>query len=114
VGAKGICRSRGISETVHYVPQQQDDKGETEMNDDTEEMSAFFTDSSNYLESLIRSRAHLKDSPKLSKQLDEIIELELEMALIGVKKAKGEVLKDQAKDNVVPLKRPPPTGGSAA
>lgn len=87
------------------------------MSDDTEDMAAFFTDSGNYLESLIRSRAHLGNAPKLAKMLDEAIEIELELAVIGAKKARGEVLKEQAKDNVVPIgKKPsvPNNDGSAA
>jgi hypothetical protein len=84
-----------------------------------EEMEGgFFTTSSNYLESLIKSRMHLKDAPTLLKKLDETIDVELDLALIGARKARGEVLKEQAKDNVVPIgrsnKNEPPEGGTAA
>lgn len=73
------------------------------MNDEYEDMQTFFTDSSNYLESLVRCRAHLKDAPKLAQMLDETLEVELELALIGAKKARSVVLKEQAKDNVVSI-----------
>ncbi len=70
--------------------------------EDAEEGS-FFTSSSNYLESLIKARSHLKDSPSLLKKLDEIVDVELDVALLGAKKARGEVLKEHAKDNVVAI-----------
>lgn len=61
-------------------------------------------DSVSYLESLMKSRYYLKDSGKILSQLDEVIEAELELALIGAKKDKSELLKN-SKDNVVrPIK----------
>lgn len=84
------------------------------MTDEYEDVTAFFTDSSNYLESLIRSRQHLANaSASMRKMLDETIAVELELALIGAKKARAAVLKEQAKNNVVPLKKSP-DGGTAA
>jgi hypothetical protein len=44
----------------------------------------------------------------LTKKLQEVIEIEIELALIGAKKARGEILKEEAKNNVVPAKE---TGG---
>ena len=66
----------------------------------------FETDSSGgYLGSLIISRQHLKDAPKLLAKLEAVIELELELALLGAEKAKSEVLKANAKNNAVrPIK----------
>jgi hypothetical protein len=59
---------------------------------------------SNYLAELIGSRQHLSDSSKLLSLLDEVIEAEIELALMGAKKAKSEVIKN-SKDNVVrPIK----------
>lgn len=75
------------------------------MIDNEEEMNAFFTDSSNYLESLIRGRQHLKDAPQLLAKLDNVINLELDMALEGVNKAIRETKKERAKENVVEIKR---------
>ena len=61
----------------------------------------FIVDNGNYLESLIRSRRHLSDSPMLAK-LDEVIEIEIDLALMGAEKARSAVLKDMA--TVTPLK----------
>ena len=56
-----------------------------------------------YLESLIKCRQMLKDSPLLAR-LDEAISLELDLAVLGAEKAKSELLKTTAKDNIRPLK----------
>jgi hypothetical protein len=56
-----------------------------------------------YIESLMRSRRHLIDSPKLLEALDTVIEAELELALMGADKARSEILKLN-KDNIVSLK----------
>ena len=61
----------------------------------------FMVGNSNYLESLCKSRKHLIDSPLLAK-LDEVIELEIQLALMGAEKAQNEILKETAK--VTPLK----------
>lgn len=71
-----------------------------------EDIEVFFdkSDGSSYIESLSKSRQYLKDSPLLAK-LDEVILLELELAKMGAEKAKSEILKAAAKDNVVrPIK----------
>ena len=69
------------------------------MEDDKAE---FFTDSSNYLESLVKCRALIKDSPTLATKLDDILSLELDLAMAGAEKAMSEIVKDRAK--VTPLK----------
>ncbi len=71
------------------------------MNDDTD---VFFENSTAcYLESLIRCRQHVKDSVHLSSKLDEVINLELDLAVMGAEKAKSEILK-RTKDTVRPIK----------
>ena len=67
----------------------------------SDEFTDFMVDNSNYLESLIRSRKHVETSPLLAK-LDEVIELEIDLALLGAQKALSEILKETAK--VTPLK----------
>lgn len=74
----------------------------------------------NYLESLIRSQEYIlsrlrgpvdtrteglkkNDNDELSK-LHEVIMAELDLALLGAEKAKSEILKDNAKNNVKPIK----------
>jgi hypothetical protein len=59
--------------------------------------------SSSYVESLIKSRQWLKDMPLLLEQLDKVISLELELAVLGAEKAKSEILK-ATKDNIKPIK----------
>jgi hypothetical protein len=74
-----------------------------------EELDCYFTNSSNYLESLINSYvavSKLQTGMALTKKLQEVIEIEIELALIGAKKARGEILKEEAKNNVVQLKKP--------
>lgn len=69
-----------------------------------EEMLMFVNnDSMSYLESLMRGRVHLKDTPLLSK-LDVVIEAELELALMGAEKAKSEILKANKNNAVRPIK----------
>ena len=58
--------------------------------------------SGNFLQSLIECRSLLTGSPLLEK-LDEVIAVELELALMGAKKAKSAILKED-KDNVRPIK----------
>jgi len=57
-----------------------------------------------YLESLIRSRKYLNSQGDLIKKLDLVIHAELDLALLGAEKAKSEVLKLSAKDNLRPIK----------
>lgn len=52
-----------------------------------------FATGQGYLEGLIRSRSSLNDAPKLLKKLDEVISLEIELALMGAEKAKSEAIK---------------------
>lgn len=70
-----------------------------------DEIEVFFDKSEGacYLESLVRSRQHLKGSPLLAK-LDGVIELEIELAGMGAQKAKSEILKSASKDNLRPIK----------
>ena len=55
-----------------------------------------------YIESLARTRFYLPGN--LLEKLDAVIEAELELALLGAEKAKSDILKDNAKNNVTPLK----------
>ena len=71
------------------------------MDEDTE---VFFEGSGCFLESLMKSRKYLADSAKLLRKLDEVISLELDLAVMGAEKAKSEILKSQSKDNIVRLK----------
>ncbi len=70
---------------------------------DNDDMAEFFTDSSNYLESLIRCRKLLEGAYSLAAKLDEVIALELDLALMGAEKAKSEIVKAN-KSTVTPLK----------
>ncbi len=66
-----------------------------------DDMAEFFTNSSNYFESLVKCRALLADSPELSAKLDEVLSLEIDLAMAGAEKAMSEIIKDRAK--VTPL-----------
>lgn len=55
-----------------------------------------------YLESLAKTKTLLKDCPNLQNSLNELLSIEIELALIGAKKALGEVKKDTGK--LVPIK----------
>lgn len=66
-----------------------------------------------YLESLIKSRKILLSDPTYIKdtlifKIEEVISLELDLAILGSEKAKREVLKNtklsEAKDNLRPIK----------
>ena len=70
------------------------------MNDD---FDVYFDKTGCYVESLLRSRQYLKNCPSLLYKLDEVIQAEIELALMGAKKAISEILKD-SKDNVRPIK----------
>lgn len=72
------------------------------MNDDEIEVYMDNSQSSSYLESLARTRRLLADTG-LIERLDEVISLEIELALMGAQKAKSEILK-QTKDTVRPIK----------
>lgn len=73
------------------------------MNEDIE----VFLDGNNspcYIESLIRCRHLLKESPLLTR-LDEAIALELDLAVLGAEKAKSEIIKSDTKENKIrPIK----------
>ncbi len=58
-----------------------------------------------FVPDLIRSRQYLKGSSLLA-ALDEVIKVELELALMGALKAKSELAKKSAKENspVRPIK----------
>ncbi len=66
-----------------------------------------YLDSSNggcYLESLINTRINLEDCPRLLKKLDELIEAEIDLAIMGAEKAKSEILKASKEATVRPIK----------
>jgi len=66
------------------------------------------SDGTSYLESLIKSRKLLADAPHLLSKLEEVIDLELDLAIMGSNKAKKECLKSnklaEVKDNLRPIK----------
>lgn len=57
-----------------------------------------------YIESLAKTRPLLKESLTLSTKLDELIYMELELAIMGAEKAKSEILKKNKDDVVRPIK----------
>lgn len=57
---------------------------------------------SSYLESLVKCREHI--NPNRLERLDTLIDLELDLAILGAEKAKSEILKSQARDNLRPIK----------
>lgn len=60
-----------------------------------------FTSNGNFLCDLIKSRQFISGTPLLAK-LDEVIAVEIELALIGANKAKSEV--SPVKDNLRSIK----------
>ena len=69
-----------------------------------EDIEVYLDESGGYLEALIKSRKHLKESELLQK-LDQLISLELDLGVMAAEKAKSEILKKQDKDNIVrPIK----------
>ncbi len=80
-------------------------------NDDIEVYLDQTSDGSSYLESLVRSRMHLAKLPGMQgcamiKKLEQVIDLELDLAIMGAEKAKSEIIKKAAKekDNLRPIK----------
>lgn len=71
------------------------------MNEDVE---VYMEDTGAYVVSLIGTRINLETEPKLLAKLDKVIEAELDLALMGAEKAKSEILKAAAKDNLRPIK----------
>ena len=72
-----------------------------------DEMEMYFensTSGTSFLESLIKCRSKLLDSSALAVKLDSLIDEELDLALMGAQKAKSEILKNKAKDNLRPIK----------
>lgn len=69
------------------------------MNDDLE---IFFDNVNGYLGSLIKSRQFLIDIPVALSKIDELIELELDLAIIGSKKAMSIAKKETGK--LLPIK----------
>lgn len=67
-----------------------------------DETSMLFTGSECFLESLARTRQILLENPILLAKIDEVLLEELELALMGSKKAKSELLKGD-KDNIRPI-----------
>ncbi len=78
------------------------------MNEESIEM--YVDDSGSYLESLVKSRIYLKDlSPSkgshLVAKMEELLLLEIDLAILGAEKAKSEILKKQSsEDKVRPIK----------
>ena len=79
--------------------------------DDIEVYMDNVSDGSSYVESLVKARIQLEKLPhsesqrKMMGKLEEVILLELDLAVMGAEKAKSEILKAAAKDNVVrPIK----------
>ncbi len=68
---------------------------------ENDDMAEFVSDSGSYLESLIRCRKMLGDSLLLPK-LDEVLEVEIRLALLAANKAESEILRKVA--SVTPLK----------
>ncbi len=68
-----------------------------------EDIEVFMDESGCFLEALMKSRRHVENTV-LSTQLDKLIGLEIELAIMGAEKAKSEILKKN-KDNVLrPIK----------
>lgn len=65
------------------------------------------SDSTSYIESLAKTRAHLNNIYKVDcsimTKLDALLEAEIELAILGAEKAKSEILK-AAKNKVRPIK----------
>ncbi len=81
------------------------------MNVDDVEVYLDSSSPNSYIESLIKSRQALISSHKYQEatkniliKLDEVIQAELEVALLGAEKAKSEVLKAASKGSISPLK----------
>lgn len=75
------------------------------MTPDNDDIEIFFEkdDGGCFIESIARSRRHLKDTPLLAK-LDELISHEIDLAILGAEKAKSEYIKKNNKDNLRPIK----------
>lgn len=76
------------------------------MSDDIEE---FVSDSGCYIESLIKSRVQLDKLPivhsvNMIEKIEELIMLEIGLAIMGANKAKSEILKKNKDDVVKPIK----------
>ncbi len=69
-----------------------------------DESEIYFENSSSYLADLIRVRECLTKSKGLLAKLDELLSEELDLALMGAKKAKSEILKDTKLNVVKPIK----------
>lgn len=81
------------------------------MNTNTDEIEIYFDkdSSTSYLESLAKCRAILISSgglycDELTAGVNEVIKLEIELSLITMQKAKSDLLKANAKDNIKPIK----------
>lgn len=75
------------------------------MTPDNDDIEIYFQkdESGCFIESLSRSRQYLKNTPLLA-ELDEVIKLEIELAVMGAQKAKSEIIKKTSKDNLRPIK----------
>lgn len=77
---------------------------------DNEEIDVYLSSDSQgcYLESLVKCRRLLLDAPDMLSKLEQVIDLELDLAIMGSEKAKSEVLKNtklkEVKDNLRPIK----------
>ena len=65
---------------------------------------SFEPESGCYLEALIRSRQLVKDTVYLADKLDNVISLELDLAVMGAEKAKSEILKRNSDNKIRPIK----------
>lgn len=67
-----------------------------------EDIIEYIDTSGGYLESLIKSRRHVGD--KLLSKLDNLISLEIDMAVMAAEKARSEILKKNTESVVRPIK----------
>jgi hypothetical protein len=76
----------------------------------TDETEIYFnaSDSISYLESLAKTKIYLskiyKGDCSIMTKMDVLIETEIDLATMESEKAKSEILKDNTKKNVTPLK----------
>lgn len=72
------------------------------MSEYDDDLAEYFTTSSTYLESLVRCRHILKDSPELLAKISAVVSLEIDLAMHGAEKAMSEIVREKSK--VTPLK----------
>lgn len=67
-----------------------------------DDLEMYFDSTGSFLESIIKSRKHLDG--KLLNKLDELIDAELDLAIMGAAKAKSEILKKDTDNKIRPIK----------